>query len=67
MVSLVSEDTQEDISRGKMAGLLLDRGGPLFFSHPGEGGNNGLDANTCGGWEGQGGVLLITQLLHFSL
>lgn len=52
LVSLVHGDTQEDISRGKIAGLLLDRGGPLFLSHPGEGGNDGLDANTCGGWEG---------------
>lgn len=55
-VDLVPGDVREDISREKMTGLFLDRGGhplPLLpGGHPltllsGERGNDGLEAKLC--------------------
>lgn len=57
MVGLVPGDVREDISRGKMARLLLEEG--ITW----EKGNDGLEAELFECWEGEEASRLIIQLL----
>lgn len=49
LMDLVPGDVREDISREKMAGPLLNRGGPPFLSYQGESSNDSVHASTVRG------------------